>query len=168
MITVITGGQRSGKSVFAESLALRRSERPIYVATARIFDEEFRHRVDIHRLRRKKRWISLEEPLWVGSIEVAPKSVVLVDCLTLLSTNWLFECNENTDEALDNVRRELNLLFSNDADFIVVTNEIGLGGVSPNALQRKFADLQGAVNQSVAALADEVYMVVSGIPLKIK
>lgn len=168
MITMVTGGQRSGKSAFAESLALSRSAQPIYVATARIFDDDFRRRVDVHRQRRGRMWTTIEEPLNVGTIDVAPRATVLLDCLTLLATNWFFECGEEVDRARERIVSELDSLFARDADFVVVTNEVGLGGVSANALQRRFADLQGAVNQAVAARADEVYLVVSGIPVKIK
>lgn len=168
MITMVTGGQRSGKSAFAESLVLGRAERPIYVATARVIDDDFRRRVDVHRQRRGDRWTTVEVPLHVSSIDLAPASTVLVDCLTLLATNWFFECGEDADRALPHILSELEALFSSDADFVVVTNEVGLGGVSANALQRRFADLQGAVNQAVASRADEVYFVVSGIPVKIK
>lgn len=168
MITLITGGQRSGKSLFAENKALSISTSPVYLATARIFDDDFRHRVDIHKARRGENWTTIEEPLLVGDILIDSGATVLLDCLTLLASNWLFECGENPDEALCRISSQLKSLFAKDADFFVVTNELGLGGVSANPLQRKFADLQGSVNQFVAALADEVYFVISGIPLKIK
>ncbi len=165
---MVTGGQRSGKSAFAETMALMRSERPVYVATARVLDEEFRHRVDLHQQRRANRWTTLEEPLHVGDLTIPDGSVVLVDCMTLLATNWFFETGESVEAARDHVVSELDSLFSRNADFIVVTNEIGLGGVSSNCMQRRFADLQGWLNQSLAARADEVYLVVSGIPVEIK
>lgn len=168
MITMVTGGQRSGKSLFAENLALTRCVNPVYLATARIWDEDFRHRVRIHQQRRGPEWTNVEEPLRVGSVTVAQTSTVLLDCLTLLAANWLFECGENPDHALASIKNELDRLLSAGADFILVTNEIGLGGISDNALQRKFADLQGAVNQYVSSRADEVFMVLSGIPVKIK
>lgn len=168
MITMVTGGQRSGKSAFAEKLTLEKSDSPIYVATARIWDEDFRHRVEIHKQRRGSQWTTIEECLKVGDIEIPNGAKVLLDCLTLLSTNWLFECNEDTDNALNEIKAQLNKLFSKNADIVIVTNEIGLGGISENALQRKFADLQGGINQFVASLADEVYLIISGLPLKIK
>lgn len=88
---MVTGGQRSGKSAFAETMALMRSERPVYVATARVLDEEFRHRVDLHQQRRANRWTTLEEPLHVGDLTIPDGSVVLVDCMTLLATNWFLK-----------------------------------------------------------------------------
>lgn len=168
MITLVTGGQRSGKSVFAEKLTLEKSDSPIYVATARIWDEDFKHRVEIHKQRRGNQWTTVEECLSVGNIEIPDGATVLLDCLTLLSTNWLFECNEEIDNALNEIKAQLNKLFSKNADLVVVTNEIGLGGISENPLQRKFTDLQGSINQFVATLADEVYLIVSGLPVKIK
>jgi len=165
---MITGGQRSGKSLFAEHLALSRSDQPCYLATARVFDEEFRKRVDVHKARRGDRWVNLEIPLKVSEAGIGEGDVVLLDCLTLLATNWFFECGEDVKSTVNSVTAELDALFSRMADVIVVTNEIGLGGVSPNALQRRFADVQGAVNQWVAERASEVYLVVSGIPVKIK
>lgn len=168
MITLLTGGQRSGKSRFAEKIALDRSSNPIYIATAKVWDEDFRHRVELHKQRRGPEWTTIEECLKVGDINIPDGSTALLDCLTLLSTNWLFECNENIDEAMVNVSMQLDMLFAKKADFIIVTNEIGLGGISENSLQRKFADLQGSVNQYVASIADEVFLIVSGLPIKLK
>lgn len=168
MITLVTGGQRSGKSKFAEILAMQKSANPIYLATAKIWDEDFRKRVQVHQNRRGTEWTTIEEYLKVGDVVIPENSCVLLDCLTLLATNWMFECNENIDEAMVNVSMQLDMLFSKKANFIVVTNEIGMGGVSENKLQRKFTDLQGSVNQYVAAVADEVFLIVSGIPVKIK
>lgn len=165
---MVTGGQRSGKSVFAESLALARSPRPAYLATARVFDDEMRKRVRIHRERRAARWRNLEAPLGIETLSFEKDEVVLVDCLTLWATNWLFEKNENIDEALSALKHQIHMLTGTGAICIFVTNEIGLGGVSDNALQRKFTDLQGLINQYVASIADEAYMVVSGLPVKIK
>ena len=82
--------------------------------------------------------------------------------------NWMFEKNENIGEALSALKSQISLVMESGAIVIIVTNEIGLGGVSENELQRKFTDLQGMINQYVSSIADEVYMVVSGIPMKIK
>lgn len=166
-IMLVTGGQRSGKSEFAESIALSHSPRPCYIATAQILDDEMQRRVDAHRARRADRWNTVEEPLHLGSVPVS--GVGLVDCLTLWATNALFACDENIDAALNILTDELGLLLDKDWECLVfVTNEIGLGGVSPDPLARKFADLQGLLNRHVASIATDVYFVVSGIPLKIK
>lgn len=167
-IIMVTGGQRSGKSLFAEKVALDMSPRPVYLATARVSDDEMRKRVEIHRNRRRLRWKNLEAPLSVEGLDFSPNDVVLLDCLTLWAANWLFEKNENLDEALSELKLQIDTLVAAGASLIFVTNEIGLGGVSPNPLQRKFTDLQGLANQYVASIADEVYLVVSGIPVKIK
>lgn len=166
---MVTGGQRSGKSVFAEKMASDMSENPTYLATARIFDEEMRERVRIHQERRRKsHWRNIEAPLSIEALTFSEDEVVLVDCLTLWATNWLFDKNGNVDEASVELKHQIELLREAVTTAIIVTNEIGLGGVSPNALQRKFADLQGIINQYVSSIADEVYMVISGIPVKIK
>jgi len=167
-VIMVTGGQRSGKSVFAESIALKMSLHPTYLATARVTDDEMRQRVSIHQNRRKNIWRNLEAPLSVEELSFSQGEIVLVDCLTLWATNWFFEKNEDIGEALAVLEQQIKRLLETGATLIIVTNEIGLGGVSCNALQRKFADLQGLINQHVASLADEVYMVVSGIPVKIK
>lgn len=165
---MVTGGQRSGKSLFAEGLALKMSARPVYLATAVVTDDEMRKRVAVHQVRRREHWRNLEETLRLSETPIESGDTVLVDCLTLWATNWLFHCNCDTDKALESMKKEINALSMIDATFIMVTNEIGLGGISENALQRKFTDLQGLINQYVAGLAEEVYMTVSGIPVKIK
>ena len=167
-IIMVTGGQRSGKSVFAEKLALEMSAHSTYLATARVMDEEMRRRVEIHKKRRCNLWRNLEAPLGIESLTLSPNETVLIDCLTMWAMNWLFEKKENLDEAITGLKHQINLLIASGASLIFVTNEIGLGGTSSNALQRKFTDLQGLINQYVASLADEVYMLVSGIPVKIK
>ncbi|MCM1028879.1 MAG: bifunctional adenosylcobinamide kinase/adenosylcobinamide-phosphate guanylyltransferase [Pseudoflavonifractor sp.] len=168
MITLITGGQRSGKSAFAERLAKESSASPVYLATSRVLDDEMSRRVEAHRRRRGPEWTSIEEPLAVGSVTLREGATVLLDCLTMLAANWLFECGNDAGRALAGLSRELEALFARNAHFIVVTNEIGLGGISADPLQRRFTDLQGSLNSLVASMAREVYIVVSGIPVKIK
>ncbi len=166
-IIMVTGGQRSGKSAFAEQLALSISDNPIYMATAKIRDDEMLQRVNIHKARRGNQWSNIEEPYSLSSHNVEGRTV-LVDCLTLWVTNIFFANDENVDKSFKIFSNEFNALTTQNATFIFVTNEIGLGGVSANALQRKFTDLQGYVNQTVASTADDVYFLVSGIPMKIK
>lgn len=165
---MVTGGQRSGKSVFAESLAMRLSARPTYLATARVIDEEMARRVEVHKERRKDSWRNIEEPLYAGNLSFMNNEVVLIDCLTLWATNWFFKEHEDAGKASASIKGQIELLAQNEATFIIVTNEVGLGGVSANAMQRRFADLQGEINQYVAGMAEEVYMTISGIPVKIK
>lgn len=167
-ILLITGGQRSGKSQYAEQLALSLSPSPIYVATARVFDEEFRQRVALHQARRGPQWTNIEEEKELARHNFSQR-VVLVDCLTLWATNFFFDLNESIEQTLLALREQLEALFAQeDVTYIFVTNELGLGGVSPNATQRRFTDLQGSLNQIVAHQADEVTLMVSGIPIRIK
>ncbi len=166
-IILITGGQRSGKSSYAEELALSLSENPIYMATSRIWDEEFRHRVEIHQQRRGPQWTNIEEEKELSKHDVSGR-VVLIDCCTLWATNFFFDLNSSVEEALDAVKTEFDKFTQQEATFIFVTNEIGMGGVSENELQRKFTDLQGWMNQYIASKADEVILMVSGIKVKIK
>lgn len=166
-IILITGGARSGKSGFAEKLALSLSDAPVYLATARIWDEEFRERVLRHQARRGPQWTNIEEEKLLSRHDLAGR-VVLVDCLTLWATNFFFDLDSDVDRALAALQAEFDRFTAQDATFILVTNEIGMGGTSDNAIQRRFTDLQGWMNQYAAARADEVVLLVSGIPVKIK
>ena len=166
-IILITGGARSGKSSYAEKLALSLSDAPVYLATARIWDEEFRERVRRHQARRGPQWTNIEEEKMLSRHDLAGR-VVLVDCLTLWATNFFFDLDSDVDRALAALQAEFDRFTAQDATFILVTNEIGMGGTSDNAIQRHFTDLQGWMNQYVAARADEVVLMVSGIPVKIK
>lgn len=168
-IILITGGQRSGKSTYAEKLALELSPCPVYVATAHIWDDEFRQRVIRHQERRGPQWTNIEEEMHLSRHQVEGR-VVLVDCLTLWSTNFFFLNGEEqpVQQTVDAVCAEFDRFVSQDATFIFVTNEIGLGGTSASDVQRHFTDVLGWVNQHVAAAADEVILMVSGIPVKVK
>lgn len=186
-IILITGGERSGKSVYAEKLALTLSPHPVYMATARIWDEEFRRRVEHHRARRGPQWTNIEEEKCLSRHNVNGR-VVLVDCVTLWSTNFFFDMQPDgpfTDKATDaheaarqaeeHVTRTLQALQEEfdrftraDATFIFVSNEIGWGGVPMDSIQRHFTDLLGWMNQYIARRADEVTLMVSGLPLSLK
>ena len=165
-IILITGGQRSGKSQYAERLALSLSPHPVYVATAHVWDEEFRERVKKHQERRGLEWKNMEEERLLGNLPLNGR-VAVVDCLTLWATNYFFDL-QDVDKALSALKAEFDRLVAQDATLIVVTNEIGLGGTSENVVQRKFTDLLGWLNQYVADKADEVILMVSGIAVKVK
>jgi len=170
MIILITGGQRSGKSTYAERRALSLSPRPVYMATARIWDDEFGERVKKHQARRGPEWTNIEEERWLSRHDVTGR-VVLVDCCTLWATNFFYEGEGQepcVERALEQLREEFDRLTQQDATFLFVTNEIGCGGVSENAAQRKFTDLLGWFNQYVAARADEVVLLVSGVAVTVK
>lgn len=168
---MITGGERSGKSTYAERLALNLSANPVYLATAHPWDDEFRQRIRRHKERRGPQWTNIEEERQLSRYSLEGR-VVLVDCLTLWATNYFFSGDEqhipDVDSILAELKAEFDRLISQQATFIMVTNEIGMGGVSANAIQRRFTDLMGWFNQYVAAQADEVVLMVSGLPVKIK
>ena len=166
-IIMITGGARSGKSSYAEQLALSLSPTPVYLATARVWDEEFRQRVAKHQERRGPEWTNIEEEKELSKHQLAVR-VVLVDCITMWCNNFFFDLNDEVDTTLDAMKQEFLKFTNQDATFIFVTNEIGMGGTSPNDIQRRFTDLQGWFNQFVASKADEVILMVSGIQVKIK
>ena len=166
-IILVTGGQRSGKSHFAEQLALSASDQPIYMATSRVWDEEYGERITLHQQSRGSNWVTIEEEKQLSTHNVT-KQVVLIDCITLWATNYFFDLDADIDKALKSIQQEFNAFTKQEAEFIFVTNEIGLGGTPENKLQRKFTDLLGWLNQFIAKQADEVYFIVSGIPMKIK
>lgn len=166
-IILITGGQRSGKSKKAEELALSLSPNPVYIATAHIWDDEFRERVRKHQERRGPQWTNIEEETALSQHDMTGR-VVVVDCVTLWLTNFFFANNSDVDKSLGLAKAEFDRFTEPDATYIFVTNEIGSGGVSENAIQRKFTDLEGWMNQYIASKADEVILMVSGIEVKVK
>ena len=166
-IHLITGGERSGKSTYAESEALRLSESPIYLATARVWDEEFRQRILRHQERRGSEWTNIEEDIRLSKHDFTGR-VVLIDCITLWATNYFFDMQQDVDQALAALKKEFDTLVQQDATFIFVTNELGMGGMSESRTQRLFTQLQGWMNQHVAARADRVTLMVSGLPLTVK
>ena len=121
-IILITGGQRSGKSKQAEELALSLSDNPVYVATAHIWDEEFRERVKRHQERRGPQWTNIEEEKFLSRHDLTGR-VAVIDCVTLWLTNFFFE-NQNVDETLKTVKEEFEHFTKNEATYIFVTNEI--------------------------------------------
>ena len=166
-IILITGGQRSGKSSYAEKLALSLSSNPIYLATSRVWDEEHRTRIERHKANRGNEWTNIEEEKELSKHRFAGR-VILIDCITLWATNFFFDLQSDVEQSLNALKNEFDNLINQDAQFIFVTNEIGMGEMSANEIQRKFADLQGWLNQYIASKADKVYLMVSGIPVSIK
>ena len=166
-ITLITGGQRSGKSSYAQKLALTLSLNPVYVATSAVWDEEHRQRIERHKADRGAEWTNIEELKELQNINVEGR-VVVIDCVTLWSTNFFTNFEGDTQQSLKAITSRFDQFVQQDAHFIFVTNEIGLGGISANDLQRRFTDLVGWVNQYIALKSDEVILMVSSIPMKIK
>lgn len=173
---LITGGARSGKSTFAESLMEDYSE-VCYIATARPSDdEEMKERIAKHRSRRPDHWHTLEGDRNLAS-NLPAADAVLLDCVTVLLSNYLFDSGEELTEGSiqkveDEVKEELMLLSDfcekENIELVFVTNEVGSSIVPMHPLSRAFRDIQGRVNQFLASRAEEVYLVVSGIPVRIK
>jgi len=166
-ITLITGGQRSGKSSYAQQLALKLSPNPIYLATSAVWDDEHRQRIERHKRDRGPEWTNIEELKDLQNIDVQGR-VVVIDCVTLWCTNFFTESDGDIHFSLQSVTERFEKFTMQNAHFIFVTNEIGMGGTSGNDLQRRFTDLIGWVNQNIASKSDEVVLMVSGIAMKVK
>jgi adenosylcobinamide kinase/adenosylcobinamide-phosphate guanylyltransferase len=167
-LTLVLGGARSGKSAFAETMAEGTGLRLIYLATGRAFDAEMKGRIDLHRKAREGRgWSTLEEPLDLAGALVANAnsgSVVLVDCLTLWLTNLMMAERKIASE----FAMLADALSTARWPIIFVSNEVGLGIVPNTAMGRAFRDHAGRLHQKIAGLADCVYFVAAGLPLKMK
>ncbi len=188
-IIFITGGARSGKSSFGLKLAedgLQASDfslqpKKAYIATAQAFDEEMRQRIERHKKERGDEWHTLEEPVDIVRAlnEVREYGVIIIDCLTM----WISNLMLNNLDIEKEVRRFLDAIKSSTINItlqdnikssscssilLIVSNEVGMGIVPEKELARRFRDLAGMLNQKVAEIADEVYFMVSGIPVKIK
>ncbi|NTU79712.1 MAG: bifunctional adenosylcobinamide kinase/adenosylcobinamide-phosphate guanylyltransferase [Chloroflexales bacterium] len=170
-IILFTGGSRSGKSTRAEEYAARLSDQVLYLATAEAGDDEMRARIAIHQARRPSSWTSREEPLAVATAlaDVAPGTVVLLECLSLLVNNLLFAHESDPAPTIaEAVAAILRVSHERDLTLIIVTSEVGLGTVPMSPIGRLYRDLLGSANQQVAAAATAVYLVVCGIPLELK
>lgn len=180
-IILCSGGARSGKSEFAEQLALSLKGRKAYVATGQAFDDEMKDRIKKHQMRRGKEWITFEIPLhlhknWEQIKNVS--DVILIDCLTMFTSNHVFahgdiDTQEDSNRIESIILEELRLLLqeinnSNDKTVIFVTNEIGLGIVPENKLARYFRDITGRVNREVASAANKMYLTISGVTIELK
>lgn len=183
-ITLITGGARSGKSTFAEKSVKELNDKTAYIATAVPFDDGMRDRIKKHVDQRPATWTTFEKHIRVDEVidEVAENhNVVLLDCITVLTTNTMFEdqnidwdtigydeVNEIENRIQNDLENMMEKFNSHDMHVFIVTNEVGQGVVPDNRLTRIFRDIAGRANQYLASQADEVYFVVSGIPMKIK
>jgi adenosylcobinamide kinase/adenosylcobinamide-phosphate guanylyltransferase len=168
-IILITGGARSGKSRYAEQRALEMSVRPLYVATAEAKDEEMAQRIAKHKKRRAGQWHTIEEPLELTRVLLVQRGKIdgaLVDCLTLWISNLLIRSDDRY--ALEKVEELIQTLPQLDFPLVFVTNEVGSGIVPDNPLARKFRDLAGWTNQQMAQAADEVILMVAGMPMIVK
>jgi adenosylcobinamide kinase/adenosylcobinamide-phosphate guanylyltransferase len=166
-ITFITGGARSGKSSFAQKLAESESKNPVYLATARVWDEDFRRRIERHQNDRGPHWTNIEQEKELSACEVEGRTVLL-ECITLWLTNIFYDNQFDADRSLEEAKAEWNRFVQKEMKLIVVSNELGMGVHPAEESARKFADLQGWMNQHIARQASEVFLVISGIPVKIK
>jgi adenosylcobinamide kinase/adenosylcobinamide-phosphate guanylyltransferase len=167
MIYFVTGGERSGKSSYAQKLALELSKTPIYLATARKWDKDFEKRIERHQSERDERWTSIEEEKQLSKIELKGR-VAVVDCVTLWLTNYYTDTKYNVQESLQLAKDEFDKLTNIDTTLLIISNEIGMGMHADTEIGRKFVELQGWMNQYIAAKADKVVFMVSGIPVSIK
>ena len=167
MICYITGGARSGKSRFAQKRALTLSASPVYVATARIWDNDFGQRVQRHRAERGPEWTTFEAERDLHQLPLENR-VVVIDCVTLWLTNLFLAFESDIEPSLTAFKAEIDALSRIAGTFIIISNEIGMGVHAETEVGRKFTDLQGWANQYVAALADEAIFMVSGLPLFLK
>lgn len=168
-IILVTGGARSGKSLLAENFAHAFGDPLGYIATSQAGDGEMAARIARHQLRRGTQWQTMEEPLLLTEVICGHDGyfkVMLVDCVTLWLSNLL--CTHGSSEVLDQVHRLAEAMPKLTTPLILVTNEVGAGIVPDNQLARTFRDLAGEANQMLAAVADEVYVTISGLPLKLK
>lgn len=178
-LTLILGGARSGKSTYAEKLAMKHGGRVSYIATAQALDEEMQARIAVHRQKRLDDWQTFEIPSGVGrALRANPPAseVILLDCLTLLVANRLLEAAPDVDQpneaaATTQVQGEIDDLLStiqsSPAKWIVVSNEVGLGLVPPYPLGRIYRDLLGWANQRLARSAERVVFMIAGIPMRL-
>jgi adenosylcobinamide kinase / adenosylcobinamide-phosphate guanylyltransferase len=164
-LTLVLGGARSGKSRYAESIITALPSPWIYVATGQGLDAEMAARIEAHRSRRGAGWSTVEAPRALASVLAAPGSApILVDCLTLWLSN-LMMAEAPIEAEFDRLGQALDKVT---APVVMVANEVGSGIVPDNALARHFRDLQGWLNQRIAAQADNVVLVVAGLPLFVK
>jgi adenosylcobinamide kinase/adenosylcobinamide-phosphate guanylyltransferase len=167
MIYYITGGERSGKSQYAQKLALELTDRPIYIATARHWDEDFEKRITRHQEERDARWTSLEEEKHLHVLEIENR-VAVIDCVTLWLTNYYVDTKYDLALSLSQAKAEIELLCKMNTTLLIISNEIGMGVHAETEIGRKFVELQGWINQFIAERADKAVLMVSGIPLQLK
>ena len=168
-VTLITGGGRSGKSSYALKLA-QSYKNKVFIATAEAFDDEMAERISRHQEERGNTFKTIEEPVLLAEAlaGVSPGiQVAVIDCITVWLGNLMHHLKIDEKNCVP-VDRFLKVLASPPCDVVIVTNEVGMGLIPADAMSRAYRDLAGAVNQKIAAVADAVFLVVSGIPFKIK
>ena len=167
MLVFITGGVRSGKSAYAMKRAKELTLEPVYIATAKIWDEDFQKRVRRHQDERGPEWTSIEAYRDLHLLPLEGR-VVVIDCVTLWLTNFFMERENDIDLSLSDFKKEIDKLVLVDATFMIISNELGMGMHADTEVGRKFADLQGWANQYVAGKSSEAVFMVSGLPMFLK
>lgn len=178
MITLVTGGARSGKSTYGESL-YKDSLDVVYIATSRVYDREMEERVNLHKNSRPKEWRTYEGNYNLYEAIGGEKNYFL-DCITVLTSNIMFDISEGVDyidyklqgeiesKVLKEIKELVDRARENNKNLVLITNELGYSIVPENHLARVFRDMQGRINQRIASYCDDVYLVCCGIPVKIK
>jgi adenosylcobinamide kinase / adenosylcobinamide-phosphate guanylyltransferase len=167
-LILVTGGARSGKSRYAEERAREIGARHLYIATAEAGDEEMARRIAAHRARRGTEWTTIEAPVEIAHALAGNHGfdAAVIDCITLWLSNLMARGDDiYADRAVDGLIASARAF---DAPLFIVTNEVGYGIVPDNVLARRFRDLAGRTNQKLAAAADEVVLMVAGLPLFVK
>lgn len=177
-VVLVTGGARSGKSSFAESL-YHNFHDVVYIATSRVSDEEMKERIMLHRNSRSSEWRTFEENYNIKNC-VGEEKNYLLDCITVLTSNIMFDITKDAeriplqlqkkveDTVINEIGNLISVIKQRDYNLVMVTNEVGCSIVPENHIARVYRDIAGRINRRIADLSDEVYLVVCGIPLKIK
>jgi adenosylcobinamide kinase/adenosylcobinamide-phosphate guanylyltransferase len=169
-VTLVLGGARSGKSRYAQQLA-EQSRHVVFVATAKASDEEMRAKIQRHRTDRSDEWPTIEEPLDLAKVLAEHElacDVILVDCLTIFAANLLGVEGEDGDSMERRVEALCEALRTAQCNVVLVSNEVGSGVVPEYAVGCRYRDLLGEINQKVARIADDVVLMVAGLPLALK
>jgi adenosyl cobinamide kinase/adenosyl cobinamide phosphate guanylyltransferase len=173
-LILVLGGARAGKSSYALQLAAERElvsgSKVCFIATAQGLDEDMATRIDRHRCERPSEWLTIEEPYQIDeALRQTSAKTVIVDCLTLLVSNWLLRDELKCEPKLNQlIGSSISTAKARDQTIICVSNEVGLGLVPDTPMGRRYRDLLGRVNQQVAQSADEVYLLVAGLPVRLK
>lgn len=165
-MSFVLGGAASGKSLWAENLLLSSRLDPVYLATSRVFDDEIKDRIKVHKSRRSAQWRSFEQDLYVADTldTLSRNDVVLIDCATMWLTNHMLDSHDLEKEQ----GQLLSAIGACKAPVIIVSNEVGHGIVPDNALARSFREAQGRLNIALAAQADLAVLIIAGIPQVLK
>ncbi len=169
MIHLVIGGARSGKSNFAEQLVLANSANPVYIATATADDEEMKKRILHHQQSRSSDWLLVEEKYNLSEViknHSDDKNTLLIECMTLWLSNWL--CSDKREHWSVEKQHFLDNLVSCQTDIVIVSNEVGTGIVPMDELSREFVDQSGWLNQELTGIADQVTLLIAGLPLILK